>query len=57
MNKEDFFQNACINAIRILKPAYWDDRSGIDKGVDLVIEFAQELTEKVFQNSSKWSSK
>lgn len=49
MIKEDFFQLACLQAIRILNPSYWDDKRLNDKGTDQVIDFATKLTNKVYE--------
>lgn len=43
MTKEEFFQQACLQAITRVEPAYWDDL-----GVKRIIEFADAVTNKVF---------
>ena len=48
MNKEEFYHHACIEAIHILKPCYWDNTSYNTEGADTVADFARKLTNKVF---------
>ena len=48
MSREEFYEKAVLNSIRVLKPGYCYSSEAIDCNVNIVVEFAKKLTDKVY---------